>query len=87
MKSKNLTSIVSGHEGLCIPIWLNGNKVTSRLDGGITGYFKNLGTYTFLGLTFHYRMGNEFHGIIKGGIVSSTRDIDNYEMGIERYGR
>jgi hypothetical protein len=57
---KPLISKVPGHEGLCKPTWLNNNVIDNRLDGGITGFFKNVKK---LG-PFYFKTGKEFHGII-----------------------
>lgn len=64
-----LESKVPGHEGRCVPTWLNRNQVCHRLDGGVTGFFKL--TPTFLGLPVR-KVGEEFHGIIKDGKVYTT---------------
>jgi len=67
-----LKSKVKGFEGLCKPIWLNKNQVCHRLDNGITGFFKLI--HKKFGI--YFKIGKEFHGIIKDRIVYSTEKED-----------
>jgi len=64
-----LESYVKGYEGYCKPTWINKNQVYHRMDGGVTGFFKNTKKW----LCFDIKIGEEFHGIIKNdGCVYST---------------
>ena len=63
-----LQSRVAGHVGECRPTWLNYNEVCHRTDQGISGFFKPV--KRILGIPF--RHGQEFHGLIRDGIVTST---------------
>lgn len=68
-------SIVKEHEGWCRETWLNRNQVDRRLDGGITGFFRNVKQPWWL-LFFPIKVGSEFHGILRNGalgVVESTR--------------
>jgi hypothetical protein len=69
---KTLISDVPDYEGECTPVWLHGNQVLDRLDGGATGFFKRVSVSTICGLKFKARYGEEFHGIISNGRVIST---------------
>ena len=69
---KILISEVRGHEGKCKPTWLNLNTIYNRLDGGITGFFRNIKKSSFLFFNFNFKYGEEFHGIIKNNKVVST---------------
>ncbi len=55
-----LISKVPNHLGPCKPVWLNRCQITNRLDGGVTGFFKN--TKKRFGII--RKSGKEFHGII-----------------------
>ena len=69
-------SKVSGHEGLCKPTWLNRNNMHTRIDGGYTGFFRNVKKK----FGIYWKIGKEFHGIIKsdGSVLSTVKysDID-----------
>ena len=67
--------MVDGFKGKCKPTWLNSNRWFHRIDGGISGFFK----LTKKRFGFYWKTGEEFHGIIRNGIVYSTeikRDED-----------
>jgi hypothetical protein len=64
-------SIVPCFEGTCKPTWLNRNQIYNRVDGGVSGFFKLVRKPKFF--PFYIKYGNEFHGIIHGRVVSSTR--------------
>ncbi len=64
---KILTSTVTGYEGTCTPTWLNSDTTCHRLDMGITGFFKLVKKKWWL----YWTVGEEFHGIIKEGVVQS----------------
>ena len=55
-------SKVPGHVGPCKKVWLNPNQYLHRIDGGVTGFFRNVKEGFF-----KFRTGEEFHGIIKKG--------------------
>ena len=61
-----LHSVVEGHEGECRYTWVNRNTFCHRIDRGISGFFKN--TKSVWGIPF--KVGKEFHGIIKGDKVT-----------------
>ncbi len=63
-----LQSEVPGHEGPCAPVWVNRNQVCHRLDGGVTGFFRNARKRGW----FWFRFGPEFHGIIRRGVVQEA---------------
>ena len=63
-------SRVSDHICVCAPTWLNTNTVCNRLDGGVTGFFRPVERRFGLGLK---KAGKEFHGIIRNGIVYTTK--------------
>jgi hypothetical protein len=67
-----LQSKVKGHEGDCVYTWMNRNLVTNRLDGGISGYFRNT-KEIFFGL-FTIKTGKEFHGIVKWNALTIVED-------------
>lgn len=67
-----LQSTVPGHKGPCVPTWLNRNQINNRFDGGITGFFRRV--KLVCGIPF-CRTGPEFHGIIREGIVESTKSV------------
>jgi hypothetical protein len=69
MLFKYINSTVKGHEGPCIPTWLNHNQIYNRLDGGVTGFFRLVIRYKGINIC---RTGPEFHGMIKNGEVVST---------------
>ena len=69
-KVKPIKSNVPGHEGTCAPVWLNTNEIFVRIDGGATGFFKEI--KYFLGF-IPYRAGKEFHGIIKKDCVEEIK--------------
>lgn len=68
---RTLPSLVRGHVGPCKPTWLNRNEIARRIDGGTTGFFRN--TRTILGF-INVKTGEEFHGIIRGGVVYNIQD-------------
>lgn len=62
-------SRVPGHVGACAPTWLNANRVCNMQDGGVSGFFRKVER----GRLFGYRkVGEEFHGIIRRGVVYTT---------------
>jgi hypothetical protein len=63
-----LESNVPGYVGPCVPVWVNRNQVYHRLDGGITGFFRLVKKRWF----GRQKVGEEFHGIIRGAEVEST---------------
>lgn len=67
-----LFSKVSGHEGLCIPTWVNSSQIDLRTSGLLTGFFKNVYKNRF-GMIVKY--GEEFHGHIRNGKVYTTEGI------------
>jgi len=69
---KTLCSVVNNHTGECVPVWLNTCQFTNRMDNGVTGFFKRVKTHSFLGIKFKFRHGDEFHGIIRNGVVTDT---------------
>lgn len=72
---KALMSKVPNHIGYCKPTWLNRNQVCNRLDGGISGFFKNVHSVWWWPLPVRY--GEEFHGIIRGdAMVYPTKEHD-----------
>lgn len=68
---KPMTSTVPGHEGLCVPVWLNLNSIDRWQSGAYTGFFRAARRVPVLGL---YRpSGPEFQGYIKqNGTVATT---------------
>ncbi len=58
---KTLTSRVAGSEGECLPVRLNGS--------GKTGFFRLSKRVSWW--PFPVRYGDEFHGVIRGGVVES----------------
>ena len=73
-----LVSEVEGHAGYCTPVWLNRNQVLNRLDGGVTGFFKNVEKRKFW---FGYRkVGFDFHGILKDDKVYTTLTKEGLEL-------
>lgn len=68
-----LQSRVTGSEGPCRPTWLNQNQVFRRIDGGVTGFFRQIESRWWC--PFGVMVGPEFHGIVRGrtGIVESTQ--------------
>ena len=64
-----LRSNVPGFKGQCVPTWINNNQIDRRLDQGITGFIKLVKRWPILGWIKH---GEEFHGIIRNGIVETT---------------
>ena len=66
-----LTSCVRGHEGDCKPVWLNRNQLCNRLDGGVTGFFRRVERLTWWP-HFAVKVGPEFHGIVRNGVVRTT---------------
>ncbi len=54
-------SNVKGYEGKCKPTWINKNQFCHRVDGGVTGFFKNVKKIWW----FWIKVGKEFHGIVK----------------------
>lgn len=62
-KSRTLNSKVYGHEGDCIPVWVNRNVVCNSADGGIAGFFRQAKTI-IPGFLYQLK-GEEFHGIIR----------------------
>ena len=75
---RTLISNVSGHKGLCVPVWVNKNQVYNRLDRGITGFFR-LVEKRFFG---YRKVGEEFHGIIKDCTVETTETKNIYDTDI-----
>ena len=69
-----IMSQVKGFEGICAPTWLNSNQAMHRLDQGVTGFFK-LVERRWWGFK---RVGEEFHGIIRGNHVETTETKDPY---------
>ncbi len=61
-------SRVPDHIGACAPTWLNTNAVYNMLDKGISGFFRPVARGS-LGL---HKTGEEFHGVIRRGIVYTT---------------
>ena len=75
-----LISKVKEHAGLCKPVWLNKNEFLRRLDGGITGFFKNVKPVKILFFTIYKKYGKEFHRIIVNSqlnCVYSTEGLAN----------
>ncbi len=66
-----LRSRVPNHNCACAPTWLNTNTVCNRLDNGITGFFRRVER----GLFGYKKVGEEFHGIIRRGVVYSTENL------------
>jgi hypothetical protein len=63
-------SQVPDHEGRCAATWLQGNRLINRIDGGVTGFFRQAKRGWF---GFWYRTGPEFHGLLSwDGVVRST---------------
>jgi hypothetical protein len=66
----SLQSNVMHYEGPCVPVWLNDNQVCHRMDGGVSGFFKMV-TPRWYG---RQKYGEDFHGIMRGGVVESTKE-------------
>lgn len=64
-----LQSVVSDHEGPCVPSWLNTNQLCMQMDG-LTGFFRPAHKAPLLPL--YVGLGKEFHGRIVCGKVFST---------------
>lgn len=60
-------SRVPGHEGPCVMTW-NGLWSLSRLDGGVTGFFRNTKRFGIFWVSY----GPEFHGIAFFGTDGKT---------------
>ena len=69
----NLQSVVPNHEGKCAATWVNNNQIYRRLDGCITGFFRNVKSVWWW--PFEIKTGYEFHGMIVDGEVRPTSDI------------
>ena len=70
---KPLVSLVPGFEGVCMPIWLNGNQVDLRLWGHYTGFFRLVDLRHWRRWKF---IGKEFHGYIDSyDVVRSTEGM------------
>ena len=74
--TRYFTSTVPRHEGPCVPVWLNTNRVSNRFDGGVTGFFRRV--YVRGGIVL-FKFGPQFHAIIRDGrtVESTTRYPDN----------
>jgi hypothetical protein len=68
-----MISRVSGHEGLCKPVRINNDSF--RRIHGWTGFFRLVSKKTFLGFSFSICIGEEFHGVLKDGVVYSTEGV------------
>lgn len=55
--------ILESYKGECYPIWINQNQVDNRLDGGVSGFFRQVKRWHGI----PYCVGEEFHGIQKWG--------------------
>ena len=61
-----LFSKVKGHEGPCIPVWLNENPIYRFARQGQSGFFRKVRRVLWV----NFRYGPEFHGVIReGGLV------------------
>ena len=69
---KNFVSRVDGFEGECRPVWLNQNMVDRITSNGTTGFFRLVRPFIF---GWHIKYGEEFHGIIKDGVIYSTEGV------------
>jgi len=79
---KLFISEVPGHEGDCLPTWLNpwGCRFMGRIDGGVTGFFKKAVKRRYL--PGYKKTGAEFHGLIRFGtgvVISTEWDNDDDE--------
>jgi len=70
-KPPKLISKVDEHEGLCWVTWVNRSGMDHRLSGGVTGFFKLMKNK--FGILYQY--GEEFHGIIRGNEVHTTKGM------------
>lgn len=71
---KLFRSRVPSHVGACAPTWLNTNSVCNMLDGGVTGFFRLVERRRLFG---YKKVGEEFHGIIRNGVVETTQGCYN----------
>lgn len=72
---RTLKSTVPGFEGECVPIWINDNHVVNRFSNGVTGFFKLVEEKKIFGITFQFKTGKEFHGMVKNGVVVTTEGM------------